>query len=59
MSIRATSRLWRRPWAQTIGQRALRSPPRTLAQDPYALEDDMSAVAEVYRQRVNARPAQV
>src|SRR5215207_6475761 len=36
MSIRATSRLWRRPWAQTIGQRALRSPPRTLAQDPYA-----------------------
>src|SRR5918994_6754998 len=36
MSIRATSRLWRRPWAQTIRQRALRSPPRTLAQDPYA-----------------------
>ena len=36
MSIRATSRLWRRPWAQTIRQRALRSPPRTLAQDLYA-----------------------
>ena len=36
MSIRATSRLWRRPWAQTIGQRALRSLPQTPAQDPYA-----------------------